>query len=160
MYCADQIIILATDLYKQVGSPSSLSVGFISGWITDSGNLGDINNKLNTSFFLSADCITDSNGGFAGEEASIMGLMYKSEFYETASLSVLANALAGGGFWTSINEGDTKISRTDMSKVSKAYLDLNAQSNQFLRLAIHDYKLRNTVPQCVIANQTYQSPTP
>lgn len=157
MYCANQIVTLASDLYQQIGSPSSLSVGFISGWLTDSGNLGDLNNKLSASFFLSADCITDSNGGFAGEEAAIYSLMYRGDFYESQSLSVLAN---GGSSWTSFSEGDTKFTRTDVSKLSKAYLELNAQASKLLRLAIHDYQLRLSVPQSVVANAPYERPTP
>lgn len=156
-YCVQQIVELATDMYRQVGQPSNLSVGFISGWIVYSGNLGDLNNKLGTSFYLSGDapCITDAGGGFGPEEADIYTLMYKSEFYESASLGVLAN---GASLWISLSEGDTKVTRMDVSKLSAAYLALNNQSNQFLRLAIHDYKLRITVPQSVGFAGPYQFP--
>lgn len=157
-YCVDQIVQLATDIYASINSPSFLSVSFISGWIVDSGNLGDINNKLGTSFYLSGDapCITDAGGGFAGEEAAIYTLMYKGDFYESQSL----NAIAGGAGWVTLSEGDTKVGREKSSDISKAFLALNTQSNTFLRLAIHDYKLRITVPQSVDASSLYSYPTP
>lgn len=158
-YCVDQILELATDIYGSIGSPSSISIGFISGWLVDSGNLGDLNNKLGTSFYLSGDapCITDGGGGFGGEEASIYTLMYKGDFYEGQSLSVLANM---GSAWTSLGEGDTRVAREGPSKASAAYLALNKQSNAFLRLAISDYKRRISVPQSVDSSQTYSWPSP
>jgi hypothetical protein len=82
-------------------------VGFISGWLLDSGNLGGLNNKLSTSFWVSGDGgITDNCGNFGGEEADIYNMTYLSSYYASASLNTLAN---GGSFWTSIAEGDTKV---------------------------------------------------
>lgn len=158
-YCVDQIVQLATDIYQSIGSPTSLSVSFISGWLVDSGNLGALNNKLCTSFYLSGDapCITDGGGGFAGEEADIYTLMYRGDFYESQSLGALAGA---GSFWTSLAEGDTRVARTDITKVSAAYLALNAQNNKLLRLAISDYKLRITVPQSVDYCAPWSYPSP
>jgi hypothetical protein len=156
-YCVNQIVQLATDIYQDIGSPSSLSVGFISGWLIDSGNLGSINNKLSTSFYLTGDapCITDDGGNFGGEEADIYTLMFKTYFYEGQSLSVLAG---GGSFWTSLSEGDTKFSRSDITKISQAYLNLQQSARQDLRLAIADYKLRISVPQSVDAASIYSFP--
>lgn len=158
-FCAQQILALASGVYQEIGSPSSQSPAYISGWMTESGNLGDLNNKLSTSFILTGDstCITDGCGGFGGEEAAIYTLMYKSDYYELMSLQALQG---GGTFWTSMAEGDTRLTRSNIVDISKAYLALNDQSNQFLRLAIHDYKLRIIVPQGISAEQSYQAPTP
>ncbi len=143
-------------MYQEVNSPPALSIGYISGWITNSANLGDINNKLDASFCLTGDqpCIA---GGFGKEESNIYTLMFKSDYYESQSLAALTS---NPTFWTSMQEGDTRLAREGTAAISKAYLALNQQSNQFLRLAIHDYKLRLTVPQTVDANSLYSFPSP
>lgn len=159
MYTVDQIVNLASDIYTDIGSPTSLSVGFISGWLIDSGNLGDINNKLYTSFYLTgnAPVITDNCGNFGPEEAAIYELMYKNNFYQNQSLAVLAG---GGSFWTSLSEGDTKVSRTDVVKISAAYIALHEVVHKELRLAIADYMRRISVPQSVDSDQPYAFPSP
>ena len=159
-YCVDQIVELATDIYGNIGSPSNLSVSFISGWLIDfRGNLGGLNNKLSTSFYLTGDapCITDNGGNFAGEEADAYGMMYTTNYYTSAANNVLAG---GGSFWTSLSEGDSRVSRTDVTKISAAYLALAKENTRLLRLAISDYKLRISVPQSVdvCAPASYPSP--
>jgi hypothetical protein len=157
-YCVDQIVDLATDIYGNIGSPTNLSVSFISGWLVDSGNLGGLNNKLSTSFYLTGDapCITDNCGNFGGEEADIYQLIYQSSYYASAALGVLA----GGPAWTNLAEGDTKITREGASKYAQAYLAMKTDNDKNLRLAIHDYKLRITVAQSVdyCAPGSYPSP--
>lgn len=157
-YSVVQTLDLATGIYQSLGSPPALSVTFISGWLLDSGNLGDLNNKLCTSFYVSGDGgITDGGGGFAGEEAAIYTLIYKGDYYEGAALGALAG---GNSFWVTMSEGDTRIVRTDVTKIAAAYLAMNAQSTKLLRLAIHDYQLRLTVPQSVDACPPYSWPSP
>ena len=157
-YYVNQIVGLATDIYGNIGQPSSLSVGFISGWLLDSGNLGDLNNKLCTSFYVTGDAnITDNGGNFGGEEAAIYSMMYQSNYYASASLSALAN---GGSFWTSINEGDTRITRLDVAKISQSFMLMKKDNDAQLRLAIADYKRRVTVPQSVDYAGLYSYPSP
>ena len=75
-FCTDQILSLASGIYQSIGSPTSQSVGFISGWLTSSGGmLGEVNTKLDTCFYISGDapCIA---GGFGpgAEGADVIGV--------------------------------------------------------------------------------------
>ena len=145
-YCTQDILLLAQDIYIDLGQPSNLSIGYISGYITSPGTLGDLNNKLNGSFTLTgvAPCIADP---FAAEEAAVLESMFKIQYYQQQSLAALAN---GGSFWTSLSEGDTRVSRVDAVKISKGFLDLKTDALKELRLQIHDYNLRLSVPQQVV----------
>lgn len=153
-YCETDVQSLAYSIYKSVGSPSDQSVGFVSGWLMDPMNLGELNNRLSTSFYISGNCILDD---FDKEEANIYSQIYVWQFYNNRALSVLMN---GGTNWTSLAEGDSKISRESPANISKAYMALNTNAEKTLRQAVHDYKLRLSVPQTVDASSLYSNPTP
>ena len=156
-YTTPQILSLAQDIYTTIGSPTNQSVAFISGWITDSGTLGSLNNKLFTSFYLTgADPdITDANGNFGPEEADILSLSYEVYYYKQQAVVTLQN---GNTFWTSLTEGDSKLARERTTDVSARYSALGTEANRLLRLAIHDYQWRIVTPQSISASQSFGYP--
>lgn len=153
-FCADNILILAGTIYSGINSPSAQSIGYISGWLTNPANLGDLNNKLSTCFSFSGDCII---GGFGSEEASVYQLTYNTDYYESQSLAIL---VGGGTFWTSITEGDTKINRSDMVAVSRQFLALQKSSQDTMRLAIQDYKRKVSLCVSIDASDLPSWPSP
>lgn len=138
-YCAAQIVQLATTIYQGINSPPALSVGYISGWLIDSGNLGDLDNKLSICTYLTGDspCIA---GDFSADEAAIYQLCFNTDYYEAQSLGVLQ----AGSYWINLEEGDSKVRRSDMVAVAKQWLSLQDNSQKTLRLAIQDYKRSHT----------------
>ncbi len=138
-YCAAQIVQLATTIFQGINSPPALSIGYISGWIIDSGNLGDLNNKLSICAYLTGDspCLV---GDFSADEAAIYQLCFNTDYYEAQSLAVLQ----AGSWWIDMSEGDAKVRRSDMVTVSKQFLALQDNSQKTLRLAIQDYKRTHT----------------
>ncbi len=156
-FCTNEVLTLASGIWQTIGSPTSVSVGFISGWITSSGGmLGDINMKLDSCFYVSGDspCIA---GGFGPQEAYIASLMYESNYYELKSLT----ALAGLGVpWTNMKEGDTSVTRESTVSISKQYLSLNANAQNQMRIAMHDYKLNKSLPGTVDGSDLYSFPSP
>lgn len=153
-YTPEQVSGLAATIYQEINSPVSQSVSFISGWLTQTQSLGQLNNKLSTYFFPSGGGIA---WDFGMDEEAVYTLIYKSNYYESQSLAMLTG---GGVNWTNMKEGDTSITRESVAKMSKAFLDLNTQSNTFLRLAVNDYKRKKTLVQCVDAQNSYSVPTP
>ena len=133
-YCANDILALASGIYEDINSPTSLSVPFISGWITSSASLGNLNNRLTTSFFYSGGCIS---GGFGDTEAAIYGMMYQKEYYRKQAQQVLAG---GGLLWTSINEGDSRITRANPADISKSYMALSKDAEEELHIAVANWK--------------------
>ncbi len=157
--CVTGILQLASTIYQSVGQPTSLSVGYISGWITDPNNLGDLNNKLSTNFAIDfttsgGPCIRDD---FAAEEASIYSLMYQAAYYENLALQILAN---GGVQWITITEGDTRITRSDPVNLAKQYNTMKNDAFKGIGLAINNYNRRVSLPVSVEAAQSASYPTP
>ncbi len=153
-FCTQDILTLASGLYADVLSPTAISVGYISGVLTSPAFLGDLNLKLTTCFYVSGDapCIM---GGFGKEEASIYGLMWQGGYYKREAL----NALQGVG-WTSMAEGDTRISREGSSLRSKAFMELYKQTDTDLRIAVANWKVAHTIPGQVVAAPLASWPSP
>ncbi len=154
-YCTAQILQLASGIYQGLGSPPAQSIGYVSGWITSSGNLGDLNNRLNTCFYLDGDapCIA----GFGPQEAAIYAEIYEMYYYESLALAALAG---GGTFWTSMREGDTTIQRDSPIKLAKAYRDLQDAAQKQLHIAVANWKVGHSIPTTVDGSSLYSWPSP
>lgn len=153
------ILGLAQTIYQGIGAPTNLSVGLISGWITDPNNIGDLNNKLSTSFYVDG---TQPAGpwirdDFGPEEGNIYNLMYQSSYYENLALVTLSS---GGLQWITLTEGDTRITRTDPVNLAKQYNQMKNDAFKGICLAINNYNRRVAVPQSVDAAQSASYPTP
>ena len=153
-YTPEQVGILAGTIYSGLSSPSSQSIGYVSGWLTDDSSIGDLNNRLATDFSISGGGIL---GNFGHSEASIYALIYKMEFYETQARQVLA---AGGVLWTNIKEGDSSVTRANPIEVSKAYIQLHEKAQEDLHIAIANWTLGQTLPASVDSSSLPSWPTP
>lgn len=154
-YCTSDILLLAGQIYTGIGAPSNQSVGYISGWLTTEANIGELNNRLSTDMSLtgSAPCID----GMGPEEAAIYQNLYVMGYYESQSLAALAG---GGSYWISMSEGDSKISRSNVVDISKAYLALHENAQSTLYVQINQYKRRLAIPACVVGTDLPAYPSP
>ena len=158
-YCAQQILDLATSIYSDIGSPSDQSVGYLSGVISNSGFLGQINNTLGTCFYLSGDapCIV----GFTPEEGAIGSLMYQTNYFQKARLAVLQGGISSAAdSWVQLDEGDSRIKRDSRTLYAKEYGALWKDADKSLKEALSYWTLNHTVPQGINAAQTYGWPSP
>lgn len=158
-YCTEQILLLAGSIYTGIGAPTAQSVGYVSGWITNSGGmLGEVNNRLGTSFYLSGagPCIED---GFGPEEGAIATFAYQLSYYRGRALAVLANATSAV-MWTELREGDTTIRRESPSSIAKVYSALGNDAEKALNGAVHDWKLNHTLSVAVNAEDLASYPSP
>lgn len=152
-YCAQQVLQLASGVWEDIGSPTAQSVGYISGVLTSSGLLGDLNSRLTTCFWISGgSCIA---GGFGGEEANILSLLYQSRYMRTAGM----NALAAGG-WTSIKDGDSAYSREGASRTASEYREMRKQLMEQVHIAVANWKVGHTAPTSVDALPLDSWPSP
>lgn len=154
-FCTEQILLLASGVYQELNSPTEISVGYISGIFTSSGNLGSLNLKLSTCFWFSGDapCIA---GGFGAEEAAIYALTYQTQYYSRAAHNVLITA----GGWTNLSEGDSRVAREGSAQRSKGYLELSKNADQNLRIAVNHWKVAHSIPGQVVAASLASWPTP
>lgn len=155
-YIAEQIAELAGVIYSGIGSPTSQSIGYVSGWLTSSSNLGDLNNRLNTSFSITGGAIT---GDFGDAEAAIYSMIYKVGFYETkASQTLLAgdSSLA----WLTLKEGDSSVTREGSAVRAKAYMEMRDNLKQSLHVAVCNWKRGQSLVANVDSSSLYSWPTP
>lgn len=152
-YCTSDILLLAGQIYTGVNSPSNLSIGYLSGWLMSAENVGELNNRLSTSLSISGACILD----MGPEEATIYGSIYSMDYYEQQSLAALAG---GGSYWESLSEGDSKVSRTSVVNISKAYLALHDNAEKALYVSIAQYKRRVSIPATVDGTDLPAWPSP
>ncbi len=156
-YCVQQIVQLAGEIYSGIGAPSSLSVGYVSGWLVSSGSLGGINNRLTTCFSLTGDspCIV---GGFGASESAIYELMFRTDYFLQQANAVLANG--GTQAWLTMKEGDTTISRESTAARAKVYLEIYRETEDDLRVATANWKLGHSIPASVDGSSLYSWPSP
>lgn len=156
-FCTEQVLSMASGIYYDLGSPTDISIGYISGWITASGGmLGSINTRLSTNFYLSGDapCITN---GFGDQEEALGALMFKSEYYERRSFMALTSMSIP---WTTIKDGDSTLTRESASSISKAFLGLHENAEEQIRITVANWKRGATNVASVDAQSLYSWPSP
>lgn len=160
-FCTPEILALASGIYSDLGSPTNISVGYISGYLTSSGNIGDLNNKLSVRFGWTGagPCIISFDTGqpMDSDEQSIYSLVFKDQFYRQQALLALTSSTP---FWTRLAEGDSSISRPSPAEISRAFQGLIDSNQKALRLAIGDYKRAQTSVGSVDAQSLYSFPAP
>lgn len=158
-FCSDQIFNWATTLWYDLNSPSNVSLGYLSGWLSNSGTLGDINNRLGTCFWVSGDapCIVD----FTNDEGSIANAIYQITYYRNQRLGVLKGGVDNAAqAWTTIKEGDSTISRDARANIAREFGAMQREAEEKFRHLLSYYTLNHTVPQGINAANAYSFPSP
>ena len=119
-FCSSDIQALAIATHQGLNSPTSMSVGFISGVYSSSTFLGELNNRLSTNFSITGSCIA---GGFGPSEAAIYSAMFEARWFKQESLRVLQGA-GSAGSWTSLGDGDGRVTRESSTKLASEYRHL------------------------------------
>lgn len=145
-FCGQQLQTLASAIWEDLGQPCQ-SIAFISGSLLGSGLLGQLNLKLTTSFWVqSGQCIA---GGFGDQEAAIYSLVFQSAHIRRMQLQTLG----GGGniLWTSIGDGDGKLTRENPTKTAAEYRETRKQLEEQIAVAVANWKLGHCSPVAVDA---------
>lgn len=161
-FCSTEINAYANNIWEDIGSPPTTSVGYIASWLTVSGNLGRLNGALDTCYWVSGgSCITPNP---TPEVLAIYELIYRKSYYEGQRSSLLTSLAAGissyAYTWTQLTEGDSKISRVAPTESLKQFNASLIEDNKQLRLAIGDFRRNNSLPQTVNAASLASYPTP
>ena len=142
MACA-YITDLATLIYNNLGMPADVSVSSIQTKLVSVGFIGKLNNGISTSYSIVSGDISPDLGV---NEQAIYAQMYASEYY-----SRKINQIIGGTdiYWTSIIDGDSKITRTSQAEIAKVFKDLKKQSEEELYKLISMYRVNASGPTTV-----------
>ena len=157
-FSTPQILALASGIYDELNSPSSLSIGYISGVLTSSGFLGGINKRLTICLALTGEGPTII-GGMGGAVENIASLQFQLDYAKRQAMSAL-QGLGGSGFVTSLRDGDSSIARESPVKAAAEWRGLRKELEQTLAVAVANWKLANSTPRTVDTEPLSSFPTP
>lgn len=149
-----------TSIVDDIGNPS-YSYYYVSGWVFDPSNLGQLNILLDTCFEIES--LTDESGVVTGRvfdpdftpfEQAIYKQMFECFYYSKESKSSLISVTSGVGGWTSITEGDRTISRSNLNEVAKTFRGLSSECKDSLSTLIHAYLRAKGGPAQVAGDDT------
>lgn len=142
MPCA-YITDLATLIYNNLGSPSDISISSIQTKLVSTGFLGKLNNSINTSYSI-------VNGDISPElgvnEQNIYSQMYISEYYTRKIMQI-----AGGTdiSWTSIQDGDSRITRSSQTETAKMFKDMKRLADEEIIRLVGSYRVNASGPSTI-----------
>lgn len=136
---------LATEIVNDefdylTGSEFSGEVLYISGWL--SGHLGDLNILINTCF---SGVSGEIDPVLEEEEEAIYKQLYMSNYYKRKVRDTL-RGIDSSVDWQSIQEGDSKITRTNKNEVAKSWKSMANSANEELDKLISKYTIYEASP--------------
>lgn len=144
----EYIFDLATGIWVQIGEPTSPSVSYISGKLISNSQLGKLNIVIGGCRSGISGCVTPE---LNPDEQAIYETIYLRDYFNTKSNQVLTNIVDGtnGASFISITEGDSRITKANMSEVSKNYRNLAKDLTENLNRMADLYKRGLAVPRSV-----------
>lgn len=139
-----QVTDIANNLWINELSQSSLvTIPEIAFWIRSTG-IGSLNSLIYTSYSINDDTLEIEPNTFSVDELAILGALYLIKFYQTKSDSFLgASGINDVIEYSEKGHTIRKLNRTEQSKV---FLQLKAQTKEYLNQLIGSYKLNRATP--------------
>jgi Holliday junction resolvasome RuvABC endonuclease subunit len=147
-------------IYGQIGEPTAYSLSRVSGWVLDNSNLGKLNNLIGTNYI--SEYITGVTGvtGYAitpqpgNNELAIYSLVFEYNYYSQLARDTAISAGTAAGDWTSLAEGDSRISRVNKNEVSKTLRGIASDTKQNLDKSVKMYLKYEATPNQVVGDDT------
>lgn len=141
--CDSYIIDLAGKIYEDIGEPSGMTPSYVQSKLVSNMFIGRLNILLSESHVIQTGNIYPE---LNTDEQAVYYEMYKADYYTKKSLEVLPTD-ANNIQWTSLKEGDTSISRTDVTKISSYYIKLAADSQAKINDLSSAYRFNRSLAQ-------------
>ena len=156
-----KVVDIADDIYRELGSPSTLSIPAIAFYVR--GSVGNLNNHINTVYKLNStsleieETVTDNSNTTTTteigiEEASILKKMYMVHFYD-AKIRTNLTALDADTIVEVTDQGSS-VRKVNKNEVSKTLLSIRNQEYEGLRKLISQYKISKSSPNQVAGDDT------
>ena len=138
-YDATYIGVFASGVWQNIGSPTSLAAGSISGWVTQDQTLGKLNNLIGSCYSGISGLVDPDIGR---EEQSILEQLFLVNFYRQEVQRVIG---AGANLWVRIHEGDSDLSRANPSTLAEIYerMQKDAQDNLLTLVNLYNRNSQN-----------------
>lgn len=141
---------LATEIWIDIGSPSSISTSSIETKLISSGYLGSLDIILNSSHYIGYDYINSGycfEADLSSQEQAIYKQKYLMDYYLKRSTEVLlfSNGQTADS-WTTMRDGDSTIVRSNPVDISKFFLNSHKDARKLLDDLVTAYKMNASGP--------------
>ena len=150
-----KVVDIADDIYRELGSPSSLSIPAIAFYVR--GSVGALNSYINTDYALNSDLeieqtVTDNSGktsttevGIA--ESAILKKMYMVHFYDSKIRTNLTSL--DSDTIVEVTDQGSSVRKVNKNEISKTLLSIRNQEYEGLQKLISQYKISVSSPSQV-----------
>lgn len=154
------IVDIADEIYRELGSPSDLSLPSIGFWLRT--NIGDLNILINKKYYiiestLEIGILEDSGDTFTDIEKSIFKMLYSIHYYERLFRNALGAASTDSTI--EIDQNGFRAKRVNKNELAKTYSDLRKQIVSELDILTRNYNLNESQPLQVAGDDTIEAPS-
>ena len=152
------IIDIADEIYRELGSPTDLSVPAVTYWVR--ANVGALNNRISTSFYVDETTLeikqyekNDSNTEAIGiDEAAILKKMYMVHYYDGQLRKNLTTI--GSDTVLSVTDDGSSVTKVNRNEVNRVISQIKKQETMELNDLINGYKSSYSRPIQVAGRDT------
>tara|TARA_Y100000593_G_scaffold95031_1_gene198600 strand:- start:82615 stop:83130 length:516 start_codon:yes stop_codon:yes gene_type:complete len=153
-----KIVDIADQIYRDLSSPTDLSIPAIAFWVRS--HIGELNNHIHASFSVndtSFEIEQDKSGTkveITEDEAAIFKKMYMVHYYD---VKVRYNiGAAATDTVIEVSDGGSKVKKINKNEVIKSLTTLKKQEYEELQKLINAYKISNSTPRQVTGDDTVE----
>lgn len=158
-----KVVDIADDVFRELGSPTTLSIPAIAFYIR--GSVGALNNYINTDYVLNGDLeieetVTDNSTGtetateIGIAETSILKKMYLVHYYDSKIRTNLTSLDADT--IVEVTDQGSSVRKVNKNEVSKTLLSIRNQEYEGLQGLIAQYKISKSAPNQVAGDDTIE----
>lgn len=144
MACA-YITDLATNIWRDLGEPSDLSVPYIQTKLISPYFLGKLNVALGTAYEIVSGDISPALGT---DEQGMYGLMYKIDYY-ARKINTLLSGYSADASWIELSDGDGRLRRASPTEIAKTITSIKNQLDLQLNGLVGKYRMNNAKSKSV-----------
>lgn len=142
---------IATQIYTELGSPTSNSVAAIEYWLRS--KVGELNTLLFEDFSLVSDEIVDGDGNEIGiNAAAILKKLYKVYDYEVQIRAQIS--AVGVDTILSVSDQGSSVTKINRNEVSKTLASVKKDEQAELNNLITAYRMHGATPSQVTGDDT------
>lgn len=153
------IVDIADEIYRELGSPTDLSIPSIAFWLRT--NIGDLNILINKKFYIDEDTLEigipeDSGDTFEDIEKSVFKMIYNIHYYERLFRNALGAASTDSII--EIDQNGFRARKINKNELAKTYAELRNQISNELQELTKNYNLNEVKPLQVAGDDTQAEP--
>tara|TARA_A100001201_G_C4092979_1_gene202773 strand:- start:1962 stop:2483 length:522 start_codon:yes stop_codon:yes gene_type:complete len=151
-----KVVDIASEIYEELGRPSSLSIPSISFWLRN--NIGGLNNYINTQFSIASDdfeiirTVDSAEAEISVYEKAVFKKMYFVHYYDQQ----IRVQLASSDNVVEVSQDGMSVRKVNKTEVIRHLTAIKKQENDELMAMVNAYKTNKAAPRQVAGDDTQQ----